>query len=75
VDYNDLRVLWLEKVFKKHIMACTIRKYQLLILDGHASHELAEFNLFCKNRQISLFIYLLIHQINCNLLMLAALHP
>jgi hypothetical protein len=44
--------LWLEKVFQKHTMACIIRKYHLLILDSHASHELVEFDLFCKNHQI-----------------------
>jgi hypothetical protein len=33
-------------------MACIIRKYHLLILDSHASHELVEFDLFCKNHQI-----------------------
>ena len=33
-------------------MARTIGKYRLLILDGHASHESAEFDLFCKNHQI-----------------------
>jgi hypothetical protein len=49
---NDLGVLWLEKVFEKHTMARTIGKYRLLILDGHASHESAEFDLFCKNHQI-----------------------
>jgi hypothetical protein len=27
-------------------------KYQLLILDGHTSHESAEFDLFYKNHQI-----------------------
>jgi hypothetical protein len=38
-------------------MTHTIRKYQLLILNGHASHKLAEFNLFYKNHQIiSLYI-------------------
>jgi hypothetical protein len=49
---NDLGVLWLEKVFQKHTTARTIGKYCLLILDSHASHELAEFDLFCKNHQI-----------------------
>jgi hypothetical protein len=42
----------LEKVFQKHTIACTIGRYWLLILDGHASHESAEFDLFCKNHQI-----------------------
>jgi hypothetical protein len=42
----------LEKVFQKHTVARTIGRYRLLILDGHASHESAEFDLFCKNHQI-----------------------
>lgn len=33
-------------------MARTIGKYQLLILNSHASHESAEFDLFYKNHQI-----------------------
>jgi hypothetical protein len=42
----------LEKVFQKHTAACTQGRYRLLILDGHASHESAEFDLFCKDHQI-----------------------
>jgi hypothetical protein len=49
---NQLGLSWLEKVFQKHTVARTIGRYRLLILDGHASHESAEFDLFCKNHQI-----------------------
>jgi hypothetical protein len=49
---NGLGLSWLEKVFEKHTALRTLGKYQLLILDGHASHESAEFDLFCKNHQI-----------------------
>jgi hypothetical protein len=49
---NELGLLWLEKVFEKHTMTRAQGKYRLLILDGHTSHESAEFDLFCKNHQI-----------------------
>jgi hypothetical protein len=49
---NELGIFWLERVFQKHTIACTQGRYQLLILDGHASHESAEFDLFCKDHQI-----------------------
>jgi hypothetical protein len=49
---NGLGLSWLEKVFEKHTALRTLGKYRLLILDGHASHESAEFDLFCKNQQI-----------------------
>jgi hypothetical protein len=47
---NGLGLSWLEKVFEKHTVLRTLGKYWLLILDGHASHESAEFDLFCKNQ-------------------------
>jgi hypothetical protein len=49
---NELGIFWLEKVFQKHTAARTQGRYRLLILDGHASHESAEFDLFCKDHQI-----------------------
>ena len=45
---NELRLVWLEKVFEKHTASCTIGRYQLLILDGHASHDSAKFDFVCK---------------------------
>jgi hypothetical protein len=38
---NELGLSWLEKVFEKHIATCTLGRYQLLVLDSHASHESA----------------------------------
>jgi hypothetical protein len=49
---NKLGLFWLEKIFEKYTATRTLGRYQLLILDGHASHESAEFDLFCKNHQI-----------------------
>ncbi|KAF7139767.1 hypothetical protein CNMCM5793_008095 [Aspergillus hiratsukae] len=49
---NELGLLWLEKVFEKHTAQRTLGRHRLLILDGHASHESAEFDLFCKNHYI-----------------------
>jgi hypothetical protein len=49
---NELGLFWLEKIFEKHTATRTLGRYWLLILDGHASHESAEFDLFCKNHQI-----------------------
>jgi hypothetical protein len=49
---NRLGLSWLEKVFEKHTASHTLGKYQLLILNGYASHESVEFDLFCKNHQI-----------------------
>jgi len=42
----------LEEIFKKYTAARIVGRYQLLILNGHASYKSAEFNLFCKNYQI-----------------------
>jgi hypothetical protein len=49
---NELGLLWLEKVFEKHTAQRTLGRHRLLILDGHTSHESAEFDLFCKNHYI-----------------------
>jgi hypothetical protein len=49
---NELGLSWLKKIFEKHTTTRTLGRYQLLILDSHASHKSAEFDLFCKNHQI-----------------------
>jgi hypothetical protein len=49
---NELSLFWLEKIFKKYTATRTLGRYQLLILDSHASHESVEFDLFCKNYPI-----------------------
>jgi hypothetical protein len=49
---NELGLLWLEKVFEKHTVQRMLGRHRLLILDGHASYESAEFDLFCKNHYI-----------------------
>ncbi|KAL1979209.1 hypothetical protein VTN96DRAFT_6506 [Rasamsonia emersonii] len=39
-------------MFKKHTASCTVRRYCLLILDGHSSHATAGFDKFCTERDI-----------------------
>jgi hypothetical protein len=41
-----------KKSLRSNTMTRAQGKYRLLILDGHTSHESAEFDLFCKNNQI-----------------------
>ena len=43
---------WLTQVFEKHTKDRTKGVYRLLILDGHGSHSMAEFDLFCLERLI-----------------------
>jgi hypothetical protein len=49
---DKLGFQWLQEVFDKHTTARTIGRYRLLILDGHGSHDTAEFEHFCKSHQI-----------------------
>jgi hypothetical protein len=49
---DDLGFQWLKEVFDKHTASRTIGRYRLLILDGHSSHNTAEFDFFCKSNQI-----------------------
>ena len=48
---------WLKEIFDKHTKSHTTGQYQLLILDGHGSHNGPEFDLFCtKNSIIPLYM-------------------
>ena len=50
---NDiLGMTWLCTVFHPCTQAHTVDQYQLLILDGHKSHGIPEFNHFCTEHSI-----------------------
>ena len=49
---NEIGLIWLTEVFYKHIKDRTVSTYRLLVLDGHNSHVLPEFNQFCLDHQI-----------------------
>lgn len=48
---NELSISWL-KHFIKHIKERRVGGYQPLILDGHKSHQLVEFQQLCKESNI-----------------------
>jgi hypothetical protein len=48
---NETGLEWL-KHFEKHTAACTKGPYRMLVLDGHESHESAEFQEYCKAHNI-----------------------
>ena len=48
---NNIALEWL-KHFDKHTKGCTKGKYRMLVLDGHKSHELAEFQEYCRSHDI-----------------------
>ena len=43
---------WLQKIFDKHTRSRTVNKYRLLILDGHGSHAIADFDKFCSDNSV-----------------------
>jgi hypothetical protein len=49
---DALGLTWLKDTFNKHTQNRTVRKYRLLILDGHGSHVTAEFNQYCSQNSI-----------------------
>ena len=49
---NGIGLTWLTDVFHKHTKDRTIGTYRLLVLDGHNSHVLPEFDRFCLDHQI-----------------------
>ena len=48
---NELGLDWI-KHFEEHTQGRKIGCYRLLILDGHESHHSAEFELFCRAKNI-----------------------
>jgi hypothetical protein len=48
---NKLGLKWL-KHFNAHTKSYTIGMHHLLILDGHESHDLLDFKLYCKENKI-----------------------
>ncbi|KFZ24823.1 hypothetical protein V502_00698, partial [Pseudogymnoascus sp. VKM F-4520 (FW-2644)] len=48
---NETGLEWL-KHFDKHTAACARGLYRILVLDGHESHESAEFQEYCKSHNI-----------------------
>ena len=48
---NELGFQWL-KHFEKHTRHRTTGAYRLLVLDGHGSHQSAEFDAFCQEQNI-----------------------
>jgi hypothetical protein len=48
---NELGFAWL-KHFDKHTKTRTVGSHRLLIIDGHKSHNSAEFQQYCKDRRI-----------------------
>jgi len=49
---DQLGLLWVKEIFHKHTHARAIRKYWLLIFDGHGSHVTPEFDQFCTQNMI-----------------------
>jgi len=52
-------MLWLRNIFNKHIKACTVGKYHLLILDSYSSYTSAEFDQFCIENMINFSIFII----------------
>ena len=48
---NELGLEWL-KHFDKHTKSCTVGTVYLLIIDGHESHNLLEFQQYFKNNKV-----------------------
>jgi hypothetical protein len=48
---NELGLQWL-KHFDKHTKECTVGSHQLLIIDGHESHDSLKFQQYCKENKI-----------------------
>jgi hypothetical protein len=48
---NETGIEWIRH-FDKHTAARKRAGYRMLVLDGHESHHSAEFNAFCKERNI-----------------------
>lgn len=49
---NELGLEWLQKIFEPYTASKIVGRYRLLILDGHSSHAIAEFDKFCTERRI-----------------------
>ena len=50
---NDiLEMTWLCMIFHLCTQACTVSQYQLLILNGHGSYKISEFDHFCTEHSI-----------------------
>lgn len=48
---NETGLEWI-KHFDKHTTSRTKGAYRMLVVDGHESHQLAEFEAFCKDKKI-----------------------
>lgn len=48
---NKIGFEWIQH-FEKYTQTCIAEVYQLLILDGHCSHRLAEFQNYCADHKI-----------------------
>jgi DDE superfamily endonuclease. len=51
---DDIGFDWLQEVFEPYTKSRTAGRYRLLILDGHHSHAIPQFDRFCKDRSIIL---------------------
>ena len=49
---DSLSLTWLTDVFEKQTKDRTKGVYRLLILNGHGSHSMPKFDLFCKDHSI-----------------------
>jgi len=54
---NELRLAWLEQVFERFTKERAMRRWRLLILDGHGSHVTTEFINFCDAHKILLTVF------------------
>jgi hypothetical protein len=45
---DEIGLIWLKKIFGLYTQDRTVRKYRLLILDGHGSHVTAKFDQYCS---------------------------
>ena len=49
---DQLGLIWLKDIFNKWSQPRTIGSHRILIIDGHGSHQTAEFDLFCSKNNI-----------------------
>jgi hypothetical protein len=54
---NDLGLAWLEQVFEHATLTKAWQRWQLLILDGHASHLTMDFIGFCNAHKTLLAVF------------------
>jgi hypothetical protein len=68
---DELGLYWIKEVFNPNTCNRAVGYYRLLILDSHGSHNIPEFDQYCKRTTLFFFVYLHIYRIYYNLLILA----